>query len=697
MRRYFEFGIICLLFLFSVNGELLAQRDPTARRVHMEVSDDVAPFFSSLGPSFDDPLNEFYRIFGFGSNYGKHKEKFMGGIMHWDSAETSGGCNWAEQKLYWYNDPDIRAELRQRLVRLPFDRDCRYLWSTDGGRLHVFQARIISTNPELITKTWEVLRWETPEFARKWLNTTQDYGIGYVPANGTVKELCSPDDYVRRIGDFDNTTEQTFVADDTATDVLAKLFVTDQSIYRLTLYNRENMTPVAQKIFRGTEDHADRWTRWKLEKPLSAGEYVLEIKNVAHEVLGTKMNWQNTAYYHHPVGWYASEFDVYPAGVGGMNGWIGETQWQRLRANMEYMLYDNGSTKVVDGLTIITYPTQTGVPVPLDKEPVVSEIDNRESISLPSTYYDLVRSGYKEAFVNNRWREAYYAMMMLEKYYGDKDKADEYRQLFLQATQAFRETFWNPKTGRYVGWIDIEGNVWDFGEVAINLMAIFTNHRALELGTVADKGKMTAEHRSIMDWIDGRRIVEGDTSTGKDIYFFGFSPRKNTLGYESIGLDVNHWWGGWYYNFLPDGTGMANFGNQEENGGTNPYIAYYDIMVRLALAEESDTPQQRQKMINDAWNRFYVADNSFLKEFLKDKFFRPTEHPPGRHPEDRYQVHVMALPESGLPAKVILDGFMGVCATPDALTVNPRLPDGVERLGVKDVLYQEKVYTLKTE
>jgi hypothetical protein len=289
-------------------------------------------------------------------------------------------------------------------------------------------------------------------------------------------------------------------------------------------------------------------------------------------------------------------------------------------------------------------------------------------------------------------------MMMLEKYFGDENQAETYRKLCLEATQAFCETFWNPETGRYVGWIDIDGTVWDFGEVAINLMAIVTNHRAAKLGELTNREEMFARHRTIMDWIEGRRIVPGDVSQGEDIYFFGFAPRKNTLGYESIGLEKNHWWGAWYYDLLPDGTGMGNFGYQEENGGTNPYITYDDVLARLALAEESANPQARQAMIDNAWNRFYVADNSLIKEFAKDKLFRPTEHPPNKpHPDDRYQVYVMALPESGLPAKAVMDGFIGLVAAPDGLSVSPMLPSGVDWLGVQDVLYQGKVYTVKAD
>lgn len=677
-----------LLFCFASCEVLFAQRDPAARFVHKVRPESVRPFYSSLGESFDEPLNDYWRRFVCGGDYGQYKEKFMGGIMFWDAPETSGGCDWSERKTCWFNDPEVRGELRRRLLRIPFNRDDRYLWSTDGSRLHVFQQRIIPTNPELITKTWEVLRWETPEFARRWLHSTQDFGIGYAAADGRKTELCSPNDYVGRAGDFDNTLEQTFAAPEPTAAVFLKLMVTDRSIYRLRLCDRRTGEEIERRIFRGKEAHADLWTEWRLKRELPPGDYLVELKNVAHEVLGTTSTWQTNAKYHYPIGWYGSEWDVYPDGASGMNGRVGETPYGRLRASWDYMTADHDDSTVVrDGLTIIVRPDQTGVPV---------SMENRDSVSLPSTSYDLVRSGYKDAFTNLRWREAYYAMAMIERYFGDPEKAEECRARVRAAVCAFRRTFWNPETGRYVGWIDKNGDVWDYGEVAINLMAVCSNHQASEFGGIDDLEGMKAEHRQILDWIHGRREVAGDRSRGADIYAFGFAPRKNTVPYETLGLEKNHWWGGWYYTMRPEGDGRGNFGLQEENGGTNPCLSYYDVMATLAVARESGTPEERERFIAEAWDRFYAAENSLLKEFVKDRFYRPTPHPDWEpNPDDLYQIYVMTLPESGMPVNAVLDGFMGVRVTPDEIRVDPRLPSGVEFLGVRDLLFQGTSYEIE--
>lgn len=668
-----------------------AQRDLSERFVHKVLPETVCPFYSSLGEVFDAPLNDFWRLYVFGGNYGRYKEKFMGGILFWDAPETSGGCDWSERKTCWYDDREVRDVLRRRLLQIPFDRDSRYLWSTDGSRLHVFQQRIITTNPELATKTWETLKWETPEFAKKWLHSTQDFGIGAVTASGRTVEYCSPNDYVGRAGDFGHTLEQTFVAAEPLSALRLKFYVTEESIYQLRLCERLSGRETARRVFRGKEEHADSWTTWRLDAELPPGEYLIELKNVSLEVLGETMTWQMNAKYRHPVGWYASEWNVYPDGESGINGRIGETPYERLNASMDYMLADHpDSTTVRGGLTIITHPDQTGVPV---------SMENRDSVSLPSTSYDLVRSGYQDALTNIRWRESYRAMMNIERFFGDPQKALEYRCRVREATDAFRRTFWNPETERYAGWIDKEGRMWDFGEVAINLMAICSNHETWKLGEVGDAEEMRDEHRRILDWIHGRREVTGDTSRGADIYAFGFAPRKNTLAYESLGLEKNHWWGGWYYNMRPEGDGRGNFGYQEENGGTNPVIGYYDIMATLALAAESgaEGSDERRRYIEEAWDRFWTAPNSMLREFAKDRFYRPTPHPVWEpNPDDLYQIYVMTLPESGMPVNAVLEGFMGIEADPDSIRVRPMLPNGVEFLGVKGVLFQGTRYQVKT-
>ncbi len=63
--------------------------------------------------------------------------------------------------------------------------------------------------------------------------------------------------------------------------------------------------------------------------------------------------------------------------------------------------------------------------------------------------------------------------------------------------------FWNDRTGRFVGWIDRDGKAYDYGFTT-------TNCEAVHLGLATP-----AQARSIVDWLDGTRTVEGDTSRAR--------------------------------------------------------------------------------------------------------------------------------------------------------------------------------------
>jgi len=80
----------------------------------------------------------------------------------------------------------------------------------------------------------------------------------------------------------------------------------------------------------------------------------------------------------------------------------------------------------------------------------------------------------------------------------------------------FQARFWNGDTGRFVGWIDLDGRAVDYGFT-------FLNTEAVAAGIASDE-----QAQSILDWLDGRRTVPGDTSQGDDIYHWRFGPRSTT-------------------------------------------------------------------------------------------------------------------------------------------------------------------------
>lgn len=85
-----------------------------------------------------------------------------------------------------------------------------------------------------------------------------------------------------------------------------------------------------------------------------------------------------------------------------------------------------------------------------------------------------------------------------------------------QVRRTANDKFWNKQTGPFVASIDKEGKAHDYGFTFLNLDAIW-------YGITSDR-----HAAEIMDWMCGRRIVKGDTSTGADIYHWRFGPRATT-------------------------------------------------------------------------------------------------------------------------------------------------------------------------
>lgn len=127
---------------------------------------------------------------------------------------------------------------------------------------------------------------------------------------------------------------------------------------------------------------------------------------------------------------------------------------------------------------------------------------------------------------------------------------------------------YNPETGRFcIGINEYNGKILDYGHVYLNLEAVCAG-----LGT-------KEQQLEIMKWIDGQRIVEGDTSKGKDIYFYDFAPRFNTLDCELYGgcygfmQDENFYYRLWM-------NGYSSWTTQVQNGGAVIAWSYYDLVAR---------------------------------------------------------------------------------------------------------------------
>ena len=225
-------------------------------------------------------------------------------------------------------------------------------------------------------------------------------------------------------------------------------------------------------------------------------------------------------------------------------------------------------------------------------------------------------------------------------------------------------TFWNPRTRRFGACVDVDGELHDYGFTFLNLEAIYYDFA-------------TDDHaEEIMAWLDGKRIVEGDTSQGADIYHWCFGPRSTTLR--------NVDWYFWAWN-VPE---SIPWGGQVQDGGAVLGFSYHDLMSRL----KTQGP-------DEAWSRLREV-TIWFQEVQTAGGYR--EYYDGKR-EGLLQGGGTAgglgldkeFFESVLVPQAILYGFMGFEPAADGFAVNPRLPQSWPELGISRIRFQGNLFNIR--
>lgn len=144
---------------------------------------------------------------------------------------------------------------------------------------------------------------------------------------------------------------------------------------------------------------------------------------------------------------------------------------------------------------------------------------------------------------------------------------------------------WNPVTGRFaLGVREDSGAVVDHGYVLFNEQAIVAG-----LGT--DEQRL-----SVMQWINGDRTVEGDLSTGEDIYFYEFAPRFTTADCVS------------QFNFclaklnFGEESALKTYGSlfsrQVQDGGAVIWSSYYDLVARARVLGADNAYKRLEEIVS---------------------------------------------------------------------------------------------------
>ena len=323
----------------------------------------------------------------------------------------------------------------------------------------------------------------------------------------------------------------------------------------------------------------------------------------------------------------------------------GQVMLDKLRHAMDYMLVNlNGRS----GLMTIYDPRNDGT-----------------VRGLSSNYWDSLNFfGYNSAYENILFYQSVLAMADIESYLGNTEDATYYTTLADKIRETFNNYFWSAEKGRYITSVNVKGDVLDFGVTFVNFMAV-------SAGLASE-----AQAQQIYDWVDGKRIIQGDTSTGADIYQFKVSARSNTVAVETIEEDGLHYW--WYngHSFndvLPGHWGV--YGQQMQNGGTIFYTSYYDVAGRTRLSGDL------------AMERF----NTIMEEFHIDSLRRDPRTKWGY-----YQVSINGeFPESGLVPATFVTDIVGISPEVEGLRISSSLPSDMTYAGIRAYHYGNRVYHIE--
>ncbi len=293
-----------------------------------------------------------------------------------------------------------------------------------------------------------------------------------------------------------------------------------------------------------------------------------------------------------------------------------------------------------------------------------------------NNYWDLLPFGGKDAYATIYLFDALNRLERLERAieaHPEWNMPDDERFPPAELTELSRtirqkagKLFWNEQNGRFHGWIDRDGKAYDYGFTSLNLEAIHYGFATRE------------QARSILDWLDGKRLIEGDSSQGDDLYHWRFAPRATT----KRNIETYCWvWS------APE---SIPWGGQVQDGGAVLGFSHFDLMARLKTNGPDDA-WSRLKAILD-WFAEVQAEGGYRSYYAKPG--RGTLQgggPPGGLGLDHEFMESVMVPQ------VMLYGFLGVEPDLGTLRIRPDLPSNWPSLTISNIQIKDWVISLTAE
>ena len=290
-------------------------------------------------------------------------------------------------------------------------------------------------------------------------------------------------------------------------------------------------------------------------------------------------------------------------------------------------------------------------------------------------YWDLIPFGAKDCYASILYYEALHCMARIERVVREhpewnvpvSESAFDPDILIRHAAEVKAEgnkLFWNSDTGRFVPGIDMDDKTHDYGLTSLNMEAIYYDFA-------------TPEHaKSILSWLDGDRTVDGDTSTGADIYHWRFAPRATTR------RNVEFYFWAW------SGPETIPWGGQVQDGGAVLGFSYHDLMARLRVLGPDDAAARLEEIIK--WFDEVQAAGGYRKYY--DGSREGTLQGGGTAGGLGLDCEFM---ESVLVPQVMIDGFMGFEPLADGFRLEPKLPSGWPELKIDRISFHDYALAIR--
>lgn len=290
-------------------------------------------------------------------------------------------------------------------------------------------------------------------------------------------------------------------------------------------------------------------------------------------------------------------------------------------------------------------------------------------------YWDLIPFGAKDFYATLLYYEALNCLARIERSIKENpawnipisESAFDPDMLIKHAAEVkavANKLFWNPNTGRFIPSVDMDGKIHDYGLTFINTESIY-------YGLASPQNA-----RSIYEWLDGKRIVDGDTSTGADIYHWRFAPRATTK------RNITH------YQWCWSAPETIPWGGQVQDGGAVLGFSYHDIMARIAVLGPDNAAARLAEIMK--WFEEVQAAGGYRSYYDGSREgSMQGGGTAGGLGLDREFVESVLVPQ------VMIDGFLGFTPLSDGFSLDPKLPTRWPELTIDRIRLHDSVLTIR--